>query len=816
MPQVQDQCVASDQLKRLLNEQLTEAEEANLVDHVDGCPKCQRLMEAVAAETGLWDNLPVHLSSRLRAGSSSQSSPQATEGQVTEPFLNYLNPTDHPEMLGRIGSYEVCGIVGRGSAGIVLKAFERGLNRFVAIKVLSPTLANNGAARKRFEREARAVAAVVHEHVIPIFAVDEHRGLPYIVMQYVAGASLQHRIERQGAFSAREVVRISMQIARGLAAAHAQGIIHRDIKPANILLEHGLDRALVTDFGLARVADDASETMSGVLAGTPSFMAPEQARGERIDERSDLFSLGSVMYAMCTARPPFRAETVYGMIRRICEDETRSIREINPEIPEWLAGFVAKLHSKSKEARFDSAEQAARVLSLELAHLQNPASIGAPARPWLAAPIVPRTKGRLAAARSIGAAFLTAVLAIVGASYFLQATALQKEDGDEQTQAANPENAENDVQANVNANVNADANVDVNVKSEVQVNADVRVETTSRSESRTNGKGQSFENIEERSFPAQPGGQLTVNVDFGAVEVTTGEEDQVRVRAIRKVKGNGQKESEEMVSGHQLEFVSDGRDLTVNAGFSGDHKDGESRSVDVRFEIRVPEKYNVDLKTNGGHLKVDDLAGEAKLHTSGGVIVLGTIHGPIHAHTSGGHIRLEECQSDAELRTSGGSIIAGPVQGILIAETSGGHIRLDHATGRVSAKTSGGHVEINNAEGEVEAITSGGNVKATITKQPKKDSELRTSGGNIAIRVAKDVALKIEAKTDHGRIRSPFPTDRDESDHQQSVSGNLGEGGPTLKATTNAGNVSIEFVEENDGEKGESQDCRGGDDKSCQ
>jgi serine/threonine protein kinase len=617
------------------------------------------------------------------------------------------------------------------------------------------------------------------------------------VMQYVAGASLQHRIERQGALKVNEVVRISMQVARGLAAAHAQGIVHRDIKPANILLEHGLDRALVTDFGLARVADDASETMSGVLAGTPSFMAPEQARGERIDERSDLFSLGSVMYAMCTARPPFRAETVYGMIRRICEDETRPIRDINPEIPEWLAAFVTKLHSKAKENRFESAEQVGRVLSLELAHLQNPASIGAPARPWLVPPVVPRAKGRLAGVRSMGAAFLTAVLAIAGLSYLLQATALQKEDGDEQAQIANPENAandSNDVNANVNADVNADANVNVN--SEVQVNADVEVESTSQSESRTNGKRQYFENTEERSFPAQSGGQLTVDVDFGAMEVTTGEEDQVRVRAIRKVKGSSQKAAEEMVSTHKLEFMSDGRDLTLKAGFRGDQDDWGSRSLDVRFEISVPKKYNVDLKTNGGHLEVGDLEGQVKLHTSGGHIELGTIQGPIHAHTSGGHIELEQCQSDAELRTSGGSIIAGPVHGALIAETSGGHIRLDRATGRVSANTSGGNVEINNAEGEVEAITSGGNVKATITKQPKKDCKLETSGGNISIRVAKDVALRIEAKTDHGRIRSPFPTKRDQSDNQQTVSGNLGEGGPTLKATTHAGNVSIEYLEE--------------------
>src|SRR5439155_13924679 len=127
------------------------------------------------------------------------------------------------------------------------------------------------------------------------------------VMEYISGISLQERLDRQGPLELKEILRIGIQIAAGLAAAHAQGLIHRDIKPANILLENGVERVKLTDFGLARAADDASLTQSGVVAGTPHYMAPEQARGEAVDHRADLFSLGSVVYAMCTGRPPFRA-----------------------------------------------------------------------------------------------------------------------------------------------------------------------------------------------------------------------------------------------------------------------------------------------------------------------------------------------------------------------------------------------------------------------------------------------------------------------------------------------------------------------------
>ena len=169
-----------------------------------------------------------------------------------------------------------------------------------------------------------------------------------------------------------------MQVAKGLAAAHAQGLVHRDVKPANILLERGVERVMLTDFGLARAVDDATLTRSGLIAGTPHYMSPEQARGEGVDTRSDLFSLGSVLYAMTTGRPPFRAETTYGILLRVTDDAPRAIRELHPEIPDWFDGIVLRLLHKSADERFESADEIAQLLEDCLAHAQQPEAFSLP------------------------------------------------------------------------------------------------------------------------------------------------------------------------------------------------------------------------------------------------------------------------------------------------------------------------------------------------------------------------------------------------------------------------------------------------------
>ena len=251
--------------------------------------------------------------------------------------------------------------------GVVLKAFDPTLHRSVAIKVLAPQLATSSSARQRFAREARAAAAIRNEHVVAIHSVDEWKGLPYLVMEFIPGSSLQARIDRTAPLDLNSILRIGMQAAAGLAAAHAQGLVHRDIKPSNILLENCVERVKITDFGLARAVDDASLTQSGVVAGTPLFMAPEQARCEAIDHRADLFSLGAVLYAMCTGRSPFRASTTLGVLKRVCDDTHRPVREVNPDVPDWLSAIIDRLLAKDREDRYQTAEEVVEVLGTQLA-----------------------------------------------------------------------------------------------------------------------------------------------------------------------------------------------------------------------------------------------------------------------------------------------------------------------------------------------------------------------------------------------------------------------------------------------------------------
>ncbi|MFO0802890.1 MAG: SUMF1/EgtB/PvdO family nonheme iron enzyme [Gemmataceae bacterium] len=276
--------------------------------------------------------------------------------------LGFLEPATRPDSLDRIGHYEVLQVLGQGGFGIVLRAFDDMLHRVVAVKVLAPQMASTSPARKRFLREARSSAQVRHENVVQVYEVGE-TPLPYIAMEFIPGETLQQRLDLIGPVESAEVVRIGRQIADGLAAAHAQDLIHRDIKPGNVLLEGGAGRVKITDFGLARAADDASISQSGVIAGTPMYMAPEQALGHKLDQRADLFSLGSVLYQMASGRPPFRANGTVAVLKRVAEDTPRDIREIVPEVPQWLCNIIAKLHEKKPDERFQTAREVADVLA---------------------------------------------------------------------------------------------------------------------------------------------------------------------------------------------------------------------------------------------------------------------------------------------------------------------------------------------------------------------------------------------------------------------------------------------------------------------
>jgi hypothetical protein len=398
-------------------------DEIDFERHLETCESCQARLLGQAAEPEFWTNVgdflrdePYELAP-LSVLSGSDDAEALTSDEISAdlgPMLEWLAPSDNPRMIGRLGTYEVMGVIGRGGMGVVLKALDPALNRYVAIKVLSMQLNTSGTSRKRFSREAQASAAVVHPSVIEIHGVAEANGLPYIVMPYVRGASLQKRIDESGPLALAEILRIGMQTAAGLAAAHAQGLVHRDVKPANILLADGVERVLLSDFGLARAVDDTTITRIGSLAGTPEFMSPEQAKGELIDQRSDLFSLGCVMYAMCTGRPPFHADSTVAVLKRICESQPPDIRTANPEIPIWLTRIIAKLLEKKAEDRYQSADTISGLFEQALAHVQQPAVTALPLELEVhAADVHPAGSRAIRAPRLWRTGLMTAVVVLV-------------------------------------------------------------------------------------------------------------------------------------------------------------------------------------------------------------------------------------------------------------------------------------------------------------------------------------------------------------------------------------------------------------------
>jgi hypothetical protein len=369
-------CADDAALEALVSGTLAPDRERALEAHLGGCAACRGRLDALAASPESWSTVREQLSAGADGNDADAVPPIPALATLIQ---RILAPSDDERMLGRLGPYEITGIIGSGGMGIVLKGHDRALDRFVAIKLLSPHLASSGAARQRFLREAKAAAAVVHDNVIAIHGVDEFAGLPYLVMPYCRGTTLEKRVRDAGPMSLREILRVGLQTARGLAAAHAQGLVHRDVKPANILLEDGVERVRITDFGLARAADDASLTVTGLLAGTPHYMSPEQALGKPLDARSDLFALGAVLFTLATGKPPFRAESSHAVLRMVTDVEPADVRLANPDMPAWLAGIIARLLAKDPAARYPSATEVAAILEACLAHVNDPLAKPLPA-----------------------------------------------------------------------------------------------------------------------------------------------------------------------------------------------------------------------------------------------------------------------------------------------------------------------------------------------------------------------------------------------------------------------------------------------------
>jgi WD40 repeat protein/serine/threonine protein kinase len=352
-------CPPPERWLQALDGLLPESDEVAMRKHLRDCPHCQQVM------------------SDLEAGHT----PRPPAGAFA-----FLAPSQTPGSLGRLADYEVLCVVGQGSTSVVLQALDPARQRVVALKLLAPHLATSNTARQRFLRQAQAMAAVAHPNVVATHAVGEFSSIPFLVMEYVAGTTLAERIDQDAPLPLEEILDLGRQMALGLAAIHGRGLVHRDLQPGHILLGNGAPRVKITGFSLVRAVDDAVPA-SGAVVGTPLYMAPEQARGEAVDRRADLFSLGSILYLMCTGRPPFRASTTAALLKRICEDTPRPVREINPDIPDWLCAIIAKLHARDPALRFQSAAEVAELLG------KHPAA-GRPGQPLPSPPPAVRPPAR--------------------------------------------------------------------------------------------------------------------------------------------------------------------------------------------------------------------------------------------------------------------------------------------------------------------------------------------------------------------------------------------------------------------------------------
>jgi WD40 repeat protein/serine/threonine protein kinase len=361
--------------------QLPPSEADAVGDHLLECARCAAMVEALPADDALVSAAragavaiddPEHATIErlikqltdhgpadgtpdpVRSGLQPTTDDRSTN-MVPTAVCDFLLPPQAPGEIGRLGAYRVLKMLGAGGMGIVFSAEDPRLKRLVALKVMKPELASSESNRERFLREAQAAAAVEHDHVIAIYEVAEASGVPFLVMPLLHGETLENRLQREGRLPSAEILRIGREAADGLAAAHAHGLVHRDIKPANIWLEAGHDRVKLLDFGLARAGDDATHlTQTGMLTGTPAYMAPEQVRG-RPEPRSDLFSLGCVLYRLCTGELPFQGADTLAILAALAQEQPRPPHSLNTDIPRCLSDVVMKLLAKKPEDRYPSA-----------------------------------------------------------------------------------------------------------------------------------------------------------------------------------------------------------------------------------------------------------------------------------------------------------------------------------------------------------------------------------------------------------------------------------------------------------------------------
>lgn len=346
-------CPSPETLKGLINADFQADDVRRLVDHIDDCETCQTKFGEFAsgtARSGSVADRPAAFVRRMR---------RYVRGE-TLTTVELFNVDD--EMPKELGDYRIEEEIGRGGMGVVYKGWDTKLHRTVAIKRMRIGLAQMQDIRQRILNEARAVAQLNHPNIVSMFAVDDEADPPYFVMEYADGQTLHDLIEESKQLGLEETLRIGAQIADGLATAHENNVIHCDLKPANVLLTKDGNHVRLTDFGVALAAfDQQMEGESGYL-GTPHYMSPEQFRFEAVDERSDLFSLGVVLFRVLTGQLPFQAPSLRELREAVCEREPLKVSNFRSDVPHWLEQLVSALLTKDPQRRIQSAREVQRIL----------------------------------------------------------------------------------------------------------------------------------------------------------------------------------------------------------------------------------------------------------------------------------------------------------------------------------------------------------------------------------------------------------------------------------------------------------------------
>ncbi len=267
-------------------------------------------------------------------------------------------------MINNLGRYEIVSELGRGAMGVVYKAKDPLIDRMVAIKTINLQSLPPDKKKEyeaRFYQEAKAAGRLSHPNIITIYDLGENEGIAYIAMELLEGKELQHLVDDGKRLSVEDAVNIAVQVASGLAYAHEHGIVHRDIKPSNIMVLQG-KRIKIADFGIARMESSLLSTKTGLLMGSPLYMSPEQIKNERVDLRSDIFSLGILLYQMVTGILPFRGDNAHTVMFQIVQEEPPKPSSVNPNVPQVLDAIIAKCLAKRPEDRYQDANELGRAL----------------------------------------------------------------------------------------------------------------------------------------------------------------------------------------------------------------------------------------------------------------------------------------------------------------------------------------------------------------------------------------------------------------------------------------------------------------------